>query len=510
MSSPLYEQFGYNLPSEYGELTTICNTTYVCGNDSMWHSKDSYTGEMGFGCKNQNALRQMCSTHESGAINCLKEGNVTYCYEKISNIPDSVRSSGQVAEIPTPGNGQFVCGFDATNDKHITVLASSCNDCPTNLQTYDGQRCQINQSHEEPAPVPVEITTDLPVTPAPEIVQVEEVVESLPTFEGSGEITSESFEDAFTPKDTVGVSDDYDQTPPSNNTSDTETKKSVFVCHFSNESYGGNLAAEKACKRDGDCSIDDNIILDKWVESIDVEMDKNEFTVQDVLNKTLPWSSDFRTSCVLGNKSKCEKAFTSINEVKEELKNSIDAKQFVKKLKKDRVYGAHVYNSIKKTNASCRFGKCAGEPKTVKDFVHISPNKDNEINIQQIEYDRKPHLFVNNVKLMSGKNLIHCSRDNSCSKYEDNIDTVINLDKMSGTYRPSKHETVFKIVKGEEVFILDNEYSVSANTKNEATKKCAEVLCMVNQENCPSDYCTTDTYNRCKPNNIDEFHTVQV
>jgi len=270
------------------------------------------------------------------------------------------------------------------------------------------------------------------------------------------------------------------------------------------------MSVEKACKKDGDCSIDDVTVLEKWIESIDVEIDKNEFTVQDVLNKTLPWSSDFRTSCILGKQSNCEQTFATVEEVKTELKNSVDPKQFVKKLKKDRVYGVHVYDSIKKNNASCNFGKCAGEPKQVKDFVHIALNKDNEIDIKQTEYDRKPHLFVNNVKLMSGKNLIHCSKDNSCSKYDGKIDTVVNLDNMSGTYRPSKYETVFKIVKGEETFILDNEYSVSAETKKESSEKCAEVLCMANQENCPSDYCTTDIYNRCKPKNVDKFYTIQV
>ena len=59
---PLYEKFGYSLPDNYGEITQICDNTYVCGSDKKWHMKSSYNGDLGLGCQNKNILQQMCKT----------------------------------------------------------------------------------------------------------------------------------------------------------------------------------------------------------------------------------------------------------------------------------------------------------------------------------------------------------------------------------------------------------------------------------------------------------------
>ena len=162
-SSTLYKKFGYTMPADYGEVAEMCNNTYVCGEDRKWHIDNSYDGEIGKNCNNQNVLKQMCEVYESGTPACVTENNLVHCYENIKDVPDSVNSTGNIATVPEPGQGKFICGFNVTDNHHVTVFAPSCENCPSNLNGYDGQKCPIKtvspQTTSQSAPQPIPTST---------------------------------------------------------------------------------------------------------------------------------------------------------------------------------------------------------------------------------------------------------------------------------------------------------------------------------------------------------------
>ena len=456
-NSTIYENFGYDLPKDFGEVAEMCNTTFVCGMDKKWHIKDSYKGDTGKECTNQNTLKQICETYKSGKSSCVKEGNLTYCYEDVKQIPNSVNSTGKITSVPEPSSGSFICGFDNTEKTHVTVLAPNCDMCPYNLSAYDGQKCTLKEKSKE------------------------EVVEN--TKETVVENTKE------------------------------KSKDKNFACRFSSTSYTKIKEVPSGCSRDNDCKVSDRVILDKWVDSINVEMDSEKFTISDVIDKQVMDGSDIRNTCILGE-GNCDETFSSMEELKQYLKDKIVPKQFVKKMKKDYIYGVHIVDELSVKNNACDAnGKCSNSKVLLKDYVHISPHTTNKIEIKKLNNENVSSLFINDKKvgggvdiyntnktkgLESNYSVVHCSEESTCKKYTENIDTVIDLNTSDSLFKPKGSETVYKIIKGNDIFILDNEYTVTTSTEK-STKKCSELLCKINSEGCPSDYCKRGVFNECVP-----------
>ena len=94
--------------------------------------------------------------------------------------------------------------------------------------------------------------------------------------------------------------------------------------------------------------------------------------------------------------------------------------------------------------------------------------------------------------------IVHCSEEKTCNNYTENIDMVIDLNNTMEPFKPKGSETVYKIIKGNDVFILDNDYTVTSDKKN-SQKECSKLLCTINNEGCPSDYCKRGPFNECVP-----------
>lgn len=453
-SSTIYEKFGYDLPKDLGEIAEICNTSFVCGTDKKWHIQDSYQGDTGKECKNRNTLKQICETYKSGKSSCVKEGEVTYCYESVKDIPTSINSTGKITNVPDPGSGSFICGFDNTENTHVTVLASSCDLCPYNLSAYDGQKCELKTK----------------------------------------EIKKE------TKKETQKETQKEDETKDEKN----------FSCRFTTTSYTKAHEVPSSCSRDNDCSVNDRVILEKWVDSINVEMDTEKFTISDVINKQVMEGSELRNICLLGE-GNCDESFSSMKELKQYLKDKIVPKQFVKRMKKDYVYGAHIVKELSVKKNACNSGKCVDSNVLLKDYVHINPHMSNKIEIKKVDGENVSSLFIDGKKVAGGVDLknnskkiksldtsiVHCSEENTCKDYTDNIDAVIDLN-TTDIFKPNGGETVYKIIKGTDVFILDNEYTVTTH-KEKSQTECSKLLCTINNEGCPSDYCKSGLFNECVP-----------
>tara|TARA_A100001015_G_scaffold318536_1_gene438716 strand:- start:1304 stop:2743 length:1440 start_codon:yes stop_codon:yes gene_type:complete len=466
-NSTIYEKFGYDLPKDFGEVAEMCNTTFVCGLDKKWHIKDSYKGDTGKECTNQNTLKQICETYNSGKSSCVKEGNLTYCYEDVKQIPNSINSTGKITSVPEPGSGSFICGFDNTEKTHVTVLAPNCDMCPYNLSAYDGQKCVLKEKPKED-----------------EVEKPKEDVVEKPK------------------EDVVGKPKE-------------ESKDKNFSCRFSSTSYTKIQEVHSSCSRDNDCKVSDRVILDKWVDSINVQMDTEKFTISDVINKQVMEGSDIRNTCILGE-GNCDETFSSMEELKQYLKDKIVPKRFVKRMKKDYRYGAHIVDALSVKNNACdASGKCSNSKVLLKDYVHISPHTTNKIEIKKLNNENVSSLFINDKKVGGGVDLknsyysnerkgldnnhsvVHCSEEGTCKKYTENIDTIIDLNNSDSLFKPKGSETVYKIKKGNDVFILDNEYTVTTST--DGTKECSKLLCTINSEGCPSDYCKRGLFNECVP-----------
>ena len=443
-TSTIYENFGYDLPKDFGEIAEMCNTTFVCGLDKKWHVQDSYKGDTGKECTNKNTLHQICETYKSGKSSCIKEGDVTYCYESVKGIPTSINSTGKITNVPDPGSGSSICGFDSTVDMHVTVLAPSCELCPYNLSAYDGQKCELKVKENSETP---------------------------------------------------------------------ENSEKNFSCRFTSTSYNNVHEVQSSCSRDSDCTVNDRVILEKWVDSINVEMDTENFTISDVINKQVVEGSDLRDVCLLGE-GNCDESFSSMKDLKQYLKDKIVPKHFVKKMKKDYNYGATIVKELGVKKNACSEEKCAESKVVLKDYVHINPHESNKIEIKKIGGESVSSLFINDKKVGGGVNvnnlyhngkmkgdhhsIVHCSEEKTCKNYTDNIDTVIDLNNSTELFKPKGSETVYKIIKGMDVFILDNEYTVTTDTKS-SQKECSKLLCKINNEGCPSEYCKRGLFNECVP-----------
>tara|TARA_B100000214_G_C23965450_1_gene627483 strand:+ start:796 stop:2190 length:1395 start_codon:yes stop_codon:yes gene_type:complete len=454
----LFQKFGYNLPESFGDVTDICEKAFICGIDKKWHKKDSYDGDMGRECDNKDTLIQVCNTYKTGNTSCVSEGDVTYCYEKVENIPNNMSSTAQITTVPEPGKGNYICGFDINDDTHVTVLATNCDACPYDLSSYEGQQCSIKNKQDK-----------------------KQEKESEETQETQPETVEESKEDS---------------------------KESLFTCHFTKDSYATETVVEKSCLKNRDCPMDNQSIVEKWVDGITIKMNTDNFTMKDVLDKVLPLNSDLRNKCILGT-DKCDQRFSSIEDAKKYLKENLAPKRFVKNLKKDRTYGSHVYRSISDSNSVCGDdNKCMNNKIVLKDFVYIKPNVENTIEIKKVD-NTVSSLFVNGKKVSDGleskKGIVHCSEEKTCENYTDNIDSIIDLNNAT-KINISGDETVFKIIKDEDIFIMDNEYTVKTNPEN-AKEECSKLLCSVNQLNCPSNFCTIDGMGNCTPTNKDVFVT---
>ena len=68
-----------------------------------------------------------------------------------------------------------------------------------------------------------------------------------------------------------------------------------------------------------------------------------------------------------------------------DLKDKIVPKQFVKKMRKDYIYGAHIVDALSVKNNACDAnGKCSNSKVLLKDYVHISPHTANKIEIKKL------------------------------------------------------------------------------------------------------------------------------
>jgi hypothetical protein len=447
-TSTIYENFGYDLPNDFGEIAEMCNTTFVCGLDKKWHAQDSYKGDTGKECTNKNSLKQICETYKTGKSSCIKEGEITYCYESVNGFPTSVNSTGKITNIPDPGSGSFICGFDSTVNTHVTVLAPSCDLCPYNLSAYDGQTCELKTKEKQEKTKPME---------------------------------------------------KHEETKPME-----KQEEKNFSCRFTQTSYTNKHEVQSSCSRDSDCTVNDRVILEKWIDSINVEMDTEKFTISDVINKQVVNGSDLRDVCLLGE-GNCDESFSSMKDLKKYLKDKIVPKHFVKKMKKDYRYGANIVKELSVKQNSCNAEKCADSKVILKDYVHINPHERNKIEIKKIDGENVSSLFINGKKIGGGVNvnnlhhsIVHCSEEKTCKNYTDNIDAVIDLNNSTELFKPKGSETVYKIMKGTDVFILDNEYTVSTDSKN-SQKECSKLLCTINNEGCPSDYCKRGPFNECVP-----------
>ena len=477
--SNIYEKFGYDLPKDFGEIAEMCNTTFVCGLDKKWHIKDSYKGDTGKECINQNTLKQICETYNSGKSSCVKEGDLTYCYENVKQIPNSINSTGKITSVPEPGSGSFICGFDNTEKTHVTVLAPNCNMCPYNLTAYDGQSCALKEKPKE----------DVVEKPKEDVVEKPKEDEN--------------------PKE-------YENPKEDENPKEESKDNKNFSCRFSSTSYTKIREVPSSCSRDNDCKVSDRVILDKWVDSINVEMDTEKFTISDVINKQVMEGSDIRNTCILGE-GNCDETFSSMEELKQYLKDKIVPKQFVKKMKKDYIYGVHIVDELSAKNNICDAkGKCSNSKVLLKDYVHISPHATNKIEIKKLNNENVSSLIINDKKVGGGidvnniyyKNkrnglsgnysIVHCSEEGTCKQYTENIDTIIDLNSSDSLFKPKGSETVYKIIKGNDVFILDNEYTVTTSTES-STKECSKLLCTINSEGCPTEYCKRGLFNECVP-----------
>lgn len=475
MPGSVYEKFGYNLPEKFGEIAEMCSTKFVCGKDKKWHIESSYKGESGNECSNQNTLKQICETHKSGKSSCVKDGELTYCYETVKGIPQSINSTGSITNIPEPGIGSFVCGFDNTKDTHITVLASSCGECPHNLTAYEGQKCETRT--KESTKTNINAETPVKITKSPEEVNPE--IKTVTQTKNSGE---------------------------------KETSEKIFSCRFSKDSYKKLQEVKSSCNEDNDCEVDDSFIVNKWVDSINVEMDTENFTINEVLGKHFAEGSELKNTCILGDEKKCNESFVSMEDLKKYLKDKLVAKQFLKMMKKDFKFGAHVINKLSAENNKCDSdGKCINGKISLNDYVHINPHEKNKIEIKKLNGENISSLFVNGKKVGGGvknigrkkldSSIVHCSEEGSCKNYTENIDTVIDLNNSDELFMPKGTETVYKIIKEDDVFILDNEYTVKTK-KEDSQSECSKLLCSANYVGCPTGYCKRDDFKNCVPSDI--------
>lgn len=451
-SGTLFEQFGYSLPLQPTNAS-VCETNFVCGTDGKWHKEGTYSSdEPSYKCSNTNTLEQMCKTVKQGNTNCIKyENGLTKCFEHMNKIPDMVDSTGIIANTPEPNKGDYICGFNSNEKTHTTILAKSCEECPKDLKAYANQKCPIMSSNNASN-------------------------DSIDTVEVSANDENTSNEDSISNEN-------------------SNSNKRNFTCRFPL-----TKPTSVACKEDNHCRTSENEIVDKWVDSLKADMEKSEFTITDFLGKAvdehdnmIDVTSDLRTSCLIDSDSAiCNtRMFKTVGSLKKFLKSNIHDKTFLNKMQNDRIYGIHRYRELQQ--GKCVDQQCEGSKNYPIDWVYINPHSDNNVNIHTSS--GIPTLVINGNPVQENKNIINCSSNKTCSKY--NVDTELDLE-VGNVVKPQKGNNVFKIKKGEHVFIVDNEYSVKTE-KAKSETECSKLLCTLNQNNCPTNFCKLDENNTCVP-----------
>mgnify|MGYP006084996121 CR=1 FL=1 len=451
-NSYLFEEFGYKIPEQ--NTVSACNETFVCGFDNEWHNQKNYKGKKGENCESSDTLLQLCDVYKKNTPKCIKYNDYIHCYESVTNMPDKIQSTGKQVSVPKPNKGSHICGFEKNNYYHKTILATSCDLCPSNLTQYNGQQCK------------------------PSLKTIEKYVSE---------------------KENNNIS------------ANTVKKNNSYSCKLSENSHSNEFVVKQACSDTKKCSIDNQKIVDTWVDSLESESDLSEFSINDVLNNILPLDSKLKSKCVLKNTEDCDQLFSDMSTMKQYLKEKIIPNEFVRNMERDKYgskYGQKMLKEIQNSISPCTNGTCDNTNSTSKDYVYLNPRSDNKIEIKKLF--GKNSLYINGKISVEGKNLVHCSKNNTCSDYTESINSIVVIDSNYKMVKPDSSQTVFKIVKNEDVFILDNEFSVSASNKEDANKNCSTLLCTINQNSCPSDYCKIDSYNTCVPSASASVHVAKM